>query len=100
MTLGIHHHNKYNSFALADDVMEPFRPFNDWLIYQQIRSIPDYHNINGERKGDFYQLLHTDCIFKEERSPLGVAMEYVSATLVKCFEGTAKKVVYPQLPEL
>lgn len=98
VTLGIHHHNKYNSFALADDIMEPFRPFNDWLVYQQIQSIPDYHNITKERKGDFFQLLQTDCLFKEEKSPLGVAMEYVTANLAKCFEGTSKKLLYPELP--
>jgi len=100
VTLGIHHHNKYNSFALADDIMEPFRPFNDWLIYQQIKSIPDYHNITKERKGDFFQLLQTDCLFRDAKSPLGVAMEYVTANLAKCFEGTSKKLQFPELPEI
>lgn len=98
VTLGIHHHNKYNSFALADDIMEPFRPFNDWLIYQQICSIPDYHNITKERKGEFLQLLQADCLFKKEKSPLGVAMEYVTANLAKCFEGINKKIDYPEIP--
>lgn len=100
VTLGIHHHNRYNSFALADDIMEPFRPFNDLLIYQQICSIPDYHNITKERKGEFLQLLQTDCLFKKEKSPLGVAMEYVTANLAKCFEGVNKKIEYPEIPEI
>lgn len=100
VTLGIHHHNKYNSFALADDIMEPFRPFVDWLVYQQIRSIPDYHNLTKERKTEFFQLLQSDCLWKEEKSPLSVAIESVSANLAKCFEGTAKKIQYPELPEL
>lgn len=98
VTAGIHHHNKYNSFALADDIIEPFRPFADWLIYQQIRSIPDYHHLTKERKGEFLQLLQTDCILREERSPLSVAIESVSANLAKCFKGTVKKLQYPELP--
>lgn len=100
VTLGIHHHNKYNSFALADDIMEPFRPFNDWLIYRQIRTIPDYHNLTKERKNEFFQLLHMDCVLSEQTSPLDVAIESVSANLAKCFEGSAKKLQYPELPEL
>ena len=99
VTLGIHHHNKYNSFALADDIMEPFRPFNDWLIYQQIRSIPEYHHLTKERKQEFLQLLHSDCSWNGQTSPLDVAIESVSANLAKCFEGSAKKLVYPEFPE-
>lgn len=96
VTLGIHHHNKYNNFALADDIMEPFRPFTDWLVYQQIQTIPDYHNITKERKADFLQLLQNDCLYKDETSPLMVAMENVTANLAKCFEGTNKKIEYPE----
>jgi CRISPR-associated protein Cas1 len=97
-TLGIHHHNKYNSFALADDIMEPYRPFVDLLIHRQIRAIPDYHNITKERKSEFLQLLSSDCIFKSNRSPIMVAMEYSSASLAKCFEGSIKKIDYPEIP--
>lgn len=96
VTIGIHHHNKYNNFALADDIMEPFRPFTDWLVYQQIQTIADYHNITKERKADFLQLLQSDCLYKKERSPLMIAIEYVTANLAKCFEGTSKKLEYPE----
>ena len=99
VTLGIHHHNKYNNFALADDIMEPFRPFNDWLVYKQKNTIADYHNITKERKAEFLNLLQSDCIYKEATSPIMVAMEHVTATLAKCFEGTSKKIEYPELPE-
>lgn len=98
VTLGIHHHNKYNDFALADDIMEPFRPFADMLVFRQKKTIADYHYINKERKAEFLALLHADCTYKETSSPLMVAMENVTATLAKCFEGTVKKIEYPQLP--
>ncbi len=96
-TLGIHHRNKYNSFALADDIMEPFRPFVDWLVYKQIHTIPNYHDLNKERKGEFLALLNEACVYKRENSPLMVAMSYVSAGLARCFEGKAKKLEYPEL---
>jgi CRISP-associated protein Cas1 len=96
-TLGIFHRNKYNAFALADDVMEPFRPFVDLLVWRQINSIPDYHNMTKERKAEFLQLLNQDCLLKEAQSPLSVAMETSSASLAKCFEGLAKKIDYPEI---
>jgi|SRR6185312_201257 len=99
VTLGIHHHNKYNSFALADDIVEPFRPFNDWLIYKQIRFIPDYHQLTKERKNEFLQLLHSDSVWGDQTSPLDVAIESVSANLAKCFEGSSKKLLFPEIPE-
>jgi CRISP-associated protein Cas1 len=96
-TLGIHHHNKYNSFALADDVMEPYRPFVDLLVYRQRQSISDYHNLTKERKAEFLQLLHSDVGNKGHTSPMMVAMESSSASLAQCFAGSIKKPVYPQL---
>ena len=30
--MGIHHHNRYNAYCLADDIMEPYRPFVDMLV--------------------------------------------------------------------
>ena len=99
-TLGIHHHNKYNSFALADDIMEPYRPFVDLLIYRQIHSIGDYHNITNERKGEFLQLLLADCLMKANKSPMMVAMESSTSSLAKCFEGSSKKIDYPEIPDI
>lgn len=32
-TLGIHHHNRYNAYCLADDIMEPYRPYVDELVF-------------------------------------------------------------------
>lgn len=96
-TLGIHHRNKYNSFALADDIMEPYRPFVDLLVYKQRESINDYHNLTKERKTEFLQLLHSDVSNKDFTSPMMVAMENSSASLAQCFTGNIKKPTYPQL---
>lgn len=96
-TLGIHHRNKYNSFALADDIMEPYRPYVDLLVYRQRQTIGDYHNLTKERKAEFLQLLHSDVENKGNTSPMMVAMENSSASLAQCFAGTIKKPIYPQL---
>jgi CRISP-associated protein Cas1 len=96
-TLGIHHRNKYNSYALADDVMEPYRPYVDLLVYRQRQTIGDYHNLTKERKAEFLQLLHSDVDNKGNTSPMLVAMENSSASLAQCFAGTIKKPIYPQL---
>jgi CRISP-associated protein Cas1 len=96
-TLGIHHRNKYNSFALADDIMEPYRPFVDLLVYRQRETMADYHHLTKERKAQFLQLLHSDVGNKGHTSPMMVAMEASSASLAHCFTGTLKKPVYPQL---
>jgi CRISPR-associated protein Cas1 len=31
-TLGIFHRNRYNAYCLADDIMEPYRPFVDVIV--------------------------------------------------------------------
>jgi CRISPR-associated protein Cas1 len=31
-SLGVHHHNRYDAFCLADDLMEPFRPLVDGVV--------------------------------------------------------------------
>jgi CRISP-associated protein Cas1 len=97
-TLGIHHHNKYNSFALADDIMEPYRPFVDLLVWKQKQSVDDYHNIHKERKAEFVSLLSSDALMNKERSPMMIAMQTTAASLAKCFAGTTKKINYPSLP--
>lgn len=97
-TLGIHHHNKYNSFALADDIMEPYRPFVDLLVWKQKNSADDYHFINRERKAEFVYLLTSDTIMNKEKSPMMVAMQSSASSLAKCFSGLQKRILYPTLP--
>lgn len=97
-TLGIHHRNKYNAFALADDIIEPYRPFTDWLVFKQVNQIADYHVLTPERKAEYMDLLNSDCIIKDQTSPIQIAMETTTASLAKCFEGTLRKIEYPTLP--
>ena len=97
-TLGIHHRNQYNHYCLADDIMEPFRPFADALVVEIIRNGEDYSELNPSTKRQLLGIASIDVIFEDERSPLMVAVQRTTASLAKCFEGTAKKLLYPELP--
>jgi len=98
-TLGIHHHNKYNHYCLADDVMEPYRPFADNLVVELMQQGEDWHELTPSIKKHLLMLPAVDVLLDGERSPLMVAAQRTTASLAKCFEGTAKKILYPELPE-
>ncbi len=94
-TLGIHHHNKYNAYCLADDIMEPYRPFVDLLVYEQKQKHDDYHYINKDRKMEFLALLGSDVIINDKNRPLMVALSETTSSLAACFEGRETIVKYP-----
>lgn len=52
---GIFHRNRYNSFPLADDVMEPYRPYVDELVYQLYRN--GNTQLTKKVKGELLRLL-------------------------------------------
>lgn len=94
-TFGIHHRNKYNAYCLADDIMEPYRPFVDKLVCEIIRKERDYQKLTQEIK---YQLLNIpvlDVIIDDKRSPLMIAVGQTTASLYKCFSGELRKIKYP-----
>jgi CRISP-associated protein Cas1 len=97
-TLGIHHRNQYNHYCLADDIMEPYRPFADALVCEIIRNGEDHTELNTSVKKQLLGLATVDVVFDDERSPLMNAAQRTTASLAKCFEGKAKKVLYPKLP--
>jgi len=95
-TLGIHHKSKYNAFALADDIMEPFRPLVDELVYQQMQQY-ETQELNTTIKAEMLQLLTRTVYFKEEKSPLMVALQKTASSLQQCYTGQRKKIKYPAL---
>lgn len=95
-TLGIHHRNKYNAFALADDIMEPFRPIVDEVVFDIMHKY-DEQELNTAIKSEILQLLTRTVYFKDEKSPLMVALQKTSSSLQQCYTGTRKKIKYPRL---
>lgn len=92
---GVFHRNRYNAFPLADDIMEPYRPFVDEIVFDLYA--------NGEReltkqvKADLIHLLYTDTRFDKLLRPLEVGLTFTTASLAKCFAGKAKRLSYPLL---
>ena len=95
-TLGIHHKSKYNAFALADDIMEPFRPIVDEKVYEIMQKF-DEQELNTAIKAELLQILTRTVYFKEEKSPLMVALQKTASSLQQCYTGDRKKIKYPRL---
>jgi CRISPR-associated protein Cas1 len=96
-TFGIHHRNRYNAYCLADDIMEPYRPFVDGIVLQIVKSVPDYTELTTEIKKMLLGVATVDVQFDNERSPLMVGMQRTTASLVQCYEGNARKIIYPSM---
>ena len=96
-TLGIHHHNKYNAFCLADDIMEPYRPYVDLHVVNLIDKKPFDEKLSKENKADLLQILTFDVVFENTKRPLMVGISQTTASLSKCFSGELKKIVYPEI---
>jgi CRISPR-associated protein Cas1 len=94
-TLGIHHRNKYNAYCLADDVMEPYRPFVDKLIIELMQKTDDLSEITKDVKAELLNVPVLDVIINGQRSPLMVAVGKTTASLYKCFAGEVRKIKYP-----
>lgn len=95
-TLGIHHRSKYNAFALADDIMEPFRPLVDAKVHDLVKSgCPEVLDKDG--KLALLEILTQTVYFKNEMSPLMVGLSKTTASLQQCFAGERKKIKYPAL---
>ena len=95
-TLGIHHKSKYNAYALADDIMEPFRPIVDEKVLEIMMKY-DEQELNTLIKSELLQILTRTVYFEEEKSPLMVALQKTSSSLQQCFTGERKKIKYPKL---
>lgn len=96
-TLGIHHHNRYNAYCLADDIMEPYRPFVDRLVVQTMQLYPDISEVTTDIKRNLLTIPTLDVVIGGQRSPLMVAVSQTTASLARCFAGEARKITYPVL---
>lgn len=93
-TLGIHHHNRYNAYCLADDIMEPYRPFIDRLVYQLYSE--NKMELTKEVKASLLSIPTIDVRISGKRSPLMIAASQTTASLYKCFSGESRKIIYPE----
>jgi CRISP-associated protein Cas1 len=96
-TFGIHHRNQYNSYCLADDIMEPYRPFVDKIVCDIVRMNGKFLEMTPKMKQALLSLPATDVQMGGQKSPLMNAVQRTTASLSKCFEGHTRKLLYPEL---
>ena len=96
-TLGIHHHNRYNAYCLADDIMEPYRPYVDAHVLVLLRQKGFQEELTQEDKAYLLQIPTLDVCVEGKRSPLLVAASLTTASVAKCFTGELRKISYPKL---
>lgn len=96
-TLGIHHRNQYNAYCLADDIMEPYRPYVDLIVCRIIRGNGKFLEMTPSMKKEFLSMPAMDVMIDEQKSPMLNAIQRTTASLAKCFENKARKILYPEL---
>lgn len=97
-TLGIHHRNRYNSYCLADDVMEPYRPYVDLSVWELVETgRGGQENLSTEIKAELLDILSCDIMINDRKRPLMVGLSETTASLARCFTGEERKMKYPDL---
>jgi CRISPR-associated protein Cas1 len=96
-TFGIHHHNRYNAYCLADDIMEPYRPFVDKLVVEIVDSKMNFQELSKDIKTKLLSIPVLDVIINDQRSPLMIAVGQTTASLAKCYFGEIRKIEYPNV---
>ena len=96
-TFGIHHHNRYNAYCLADDIMEPYRPYVDKIIVGMMNAGDISEDLTKAQKTSLLQVPVLDVTINGRRSPLMLAVQQTTASLAKCFRQEIRRVEYPEL---
>jgi len=96
-TLGIHHRNKYNAYCLADDIMEPYRPYVDATVCDIMETEDDYKTLSISIKKQLLSIPVLDVMIEGSKSPLLIAMSRTSNSLHECYVGASRKLLYPNL---
>ena len=97
---GIHHHNRYNPFCLADDIMEPYRPFVDQYVLGNVKpfDVP-LQELTQPMRARLLQMLTCDVKMGNLKRPLMVALSYTTASLSRYYRGETDKLVLPSFLE-
>lgn len=94
-TLGIHHHSRYDAYCLADDIMEPYRPFVDMKVLEMWKNGGITSDISSEQKRQLLGVTTMDVNISGHRSPMMLAIQTTAQSVQKCFSGEARKIIYP-----
>jgi len=95
-TIGIFHSNRYNAFCLADDLMEPYRVYVDNVVRNMVNNMGITDQLTKEHKAVLLKIPAMDVTINGEKSPLMIATQRTAVSLVKCFMGEQRKLLYPE----
>ena len=93
---GIFHRNRYNSFPLADDVMEPYRPFVDEIVYRLYYD-GAVSELDSYTKSCLLRVLFSDVKIGKMTRPLEIALSITTASLLKVYKGEKDKLSLPMI---
>ena len=93
-TLGIHHHSRYDAYCLADDIMEPYRPFVDMKVLEVWKNGGITSDISSDQKRELLGITTMDVNISGHRSPMMLAIQTTAQSVQKCFSGEARKIIY------
>lgn len=96
-TFGIHHHNRYNAYCLADDIMEPYRPYVDKVVLSMIPLYPPTEDLTTEMKRALLGIPVMEVMIDGHRSPLMIAVQATANSVQRCYSGESRKIIYPEM---
>lgn len=94
--IGIYHHNRSNAYPLADDLMEPFRPFVDATVYDL--AVRGKLELTKEAKGELISVLYVDTMYGKIKRPLSVGLSMTTASIVRCLSKETNTISMPAFP--
>lgn len=94
--VGLFHRNRGDAFALASDLMEPFRPFVDGVVWELAQAGMAAEALDRARKAHLLGVLNLGVAIGGQALPLGLALHRAAASLAESF--AARKVLL-RLPE-
>lgn len=94
--IGIYHHNRSNAYPLADDLMEPFRPFVDATVYDLV--VRGKLELTKEAKGELISVLYVDTMYGKIKRPLSVGLSMTTASIVRCLSKETNTISMPAFP--
>lgn len=93
--IGLFHHHRSNAFPLADDIMEPFRPYVDSVVLALVQQ--GCPALNKETKAALIQVLYADAVYEKVTRPLSVGLSFTTASLVRCLREKKNTLSLPTL---
>ncbi len=97
-SLGVHHRHRNNPFCLADDLLEPYRPYVDWRVRQMAGDDAEAapHLSERETRAELLSLLNETVHVGGRREPLLLAFHTSAASLCRTLTGGDRTLALPE----